>query len=142
MGYFLDDSGNFENFVKIWPPTPPNYYQNASKHTRKIMESSWKHIIFVKLGHQNFRKNRNLYVLGTRFVSCFFVLCLMLFRCRSEFLVVFWVYILKIILRRLGIENDTFSIIKQHPNLNMNFIFCKKHEMDFALNFLFSRNVP
>ena len=59
MGYFLDDSGNFENFVKIWPPTPPNYYQNASKNTRKIMESSWKHIIYVNLGHQKFRKFLN-----------------------------------------------------------------------------------
>ena len=46
MGYFLDDSGNFENLVKIWPPTPPNYHQNTSKHTRKIMESSLKNIIF------------------------------------------------------------------------------------------------
>ena len=59
MGYFLDDSGNFENFVKIWPPTPPNYYQNASKNTRKIMESSWKNIIYVNLGHQKFRKFLN-----------------------------------------------------------------------------------
>ena len=55
MQYFLDDSGNFENFVKIWPPTPPNYYQNASKNTRKIMESSWKHIIYVNLGLTKFR---------------------------------------------------------------------------------------
>jgi hypothetical protein len=37
---------------------------------------------------------------------------------------------------RWGIENDAFSIIKQHPNLNMNFISIKKHETDFALNFL------
>ena len=59
MGYFLDDSGNFENFVKIWPPTPPNYYQNASKNTRKMMESSWKNIIYVNLGHQKIRKFLN-----------------------------------------------------------------------------------
>ena len=39
-------------------------------------------------------------------------------------------------LRRRGIENDTFSIIKQHPNLNMNFISIKKHEMEITLNFL------
>ena len=39
-------------------------------------------------------------------------------------------------MRRWGIENDTFSIIKQHPNLNMNFISFKKHEQDFTLNFL------
>ena len=59
MGYFLDDSGNFENFVKIWTRRPPNYYQNASKNTRKIMESSWKSIIYVNLGHQKFRKFLN-----------------------------------------------------------------------------------
>ena len=49
---------------------------------------------------------------------------------------VFWLYILKIFLRRWGIENDTFFIIKQHPNLNMNFISFKKHEMEITLNFL------
>ena len=59
MGYFLDDSGNFENFVKIWSRRPPNYHQNASKNTRKIMESSWKNIIYVNLGHQKFRNFLN-----------------------------------------------------------------------------------
>ena len=59
MGYFLDDSGNFENFVKIWTRRPPNYYQNASKNTRKIMESSWKNIIYVNLGLTKFRKFLN-----------------------------------------------------------------------------------
>ena len=47
----------------------------------------------------------------------------------SFFLVIFWVYILKIILRRWGIENGTFSITKQHPNLDLNFISIKKHEI-------------
>ena len=59
MGYFLDDSGNFENFVKIWPPTPPNYHQNASTYTRKIMESSLKNMIHVNLGPKQIRKNLN-----------------------------------------------------------------------------------
>ena len=59
LGYFLDDSGNFENFVKIWTRIPPNYYQNASKNTRKIMESSWKNIIYVNLGHLKNRKILN-----------------------------------------------------------------------------------
>ena len=59
MGYFLDDSGNFENLVKIWTRRPPNYHQNASKNTRKIMESSWKHIIYVNMGHHKFRKFLN-----------------------------------------------------------------------------------
>ena len=138
MGYFLDDSGNFENFVKIWSRNPPDYHQNASKNTRKIMESSWKNIIFVNLGHQKFRKFSKsvcpryqiFSISPIRFV---FVL---------GFLVFVWVYILKICLRRWGIENYTFSITKQHPNLNMNFISFKKHEMDFTLNFVFSWNVP
>ena len=47
-----------------------------------------------------------------------------------------WIYVLKIILRRWGIENYTFFIIKQHPNLILNFIYVKKHEMEITLNFL------
>ena len=35
LQYFLDDFGNFEKFVKIWTRIPPNYYQHASKKTRK-----------------------------------------------------------------------------------------------------------
>ena len=135
MGYFLDDSGNFENFVKIWSRNPPNYYQNASKNTRKL----WNHlgkILFLSIwDSQNFENVRNLYVLGTSFFdfSDFFLIS---FRWFSDFLCFFWVYILKIILRRWGIENYTFSITKQHPNLDMNFISIKKHEMEITLNFL------
>ena len=33
--YFLDASGNFENLVKIWTRSPPNYHQNASNNARK-----------------------------------------------------------------------------------------------------------
>ena len=33
--YFLDDSGNYEHFVKIWTRRPPNYYQHALTNTRK-----------------------------------------------------------------------------------------------------------
>ena len=36
----------------------------------------------------------------------------------------------------MRIKNATFSIIKQHPNLDMSFISIKKHEQEFALNFL------
>ena len=127
MGYFLDASGNFEHFVKIWSRNPSNYYQNASTNTRKIMESSWKNIIFVNMGLTKFRKfsksvcPRYQVVFDVRFFFFFLIL---------------WVHILKIILRRWGIENDTFSIIKQHPNLNMNFISIKKHETNYTLNFL------
>ena len=36
LQYFLDDFGNFENFVKIWTRGPPNYYEYASKNARRI----------------------------------------------------------------------------------------------------------
>ena len=52
------------------------------------------------------------------------------------------IYCLNYFLRRWGIENYTFFIIKQHPNLNLNFVCVKKHEQGFALNFVFSWNVP
>ena len=136
MGYFLDDSGNFENFVKIWSRRPPDYHQNASTNTRKIMESSRKHIIFVNLGHQKFRKFSKS--VCPRYQICFVfspIFFVFFFDFVLNFLY-FLVYILKIILRRWGIENYTFSITKQHPNLNMNFISFKKHEMQITLNFL------
>jgi hypothetical protein len=58
LGYFLDDSGNFENFVKIWTRSPPNYYQNASKNTRKygiILEKYY----LCQSGAQKIRKILN-----------------------------------------------------------------------------------
>ena len=71
MGYFLDDSGNFENLVKIWPPTPPNYHQNASKNTRKI----WNHpgqILFMSIWDiKNFEKILTLDPPTPPFVFCF-----------------------------------------------------------------------
>ena len=63
-------------------------------------------------------------------------------RCSLDFSCVFRVDVLKIFLRRGGIENDTFFIIEQQPNLDLNFISIKKHEMEITLNFVFSRNVP
>ena len=35
-----------------------------------------------------------------------------------------------------------FPLINMHKSLDMNFISVKKHEQDFTLNFVFSRNVP
>ena len=46
------------------------------------------------------------------------------------------------IVMRAACKNDTFFIIKQHPNLDLTFISIKKHEMEITLNFVFSRNVP
>ena len=46
--------------------------------------------------------------------------------CLAHREICFWIYIIKIVLRRWGIENYTFFITKQHPNLNLNFICVKK----------------
>ena len=59
-----------------------------------------------------------------------------IFDCLSDFLVICWIYILKIILRRWGMGNATFSITKQHTDLDMHFISIKKHEQEITLNFL------
>ena len=135
MQYFLNAFGNFENLVKIWTRRPPNYYQNASKNARQNMDSSWEILLLSIWDIKHFENCRDRYVLGTRLFSDF---CSFF----DVFLVFFWVYILKIILRRWGIENDTFFIIKQHPNLDLNFISIKNHERDFTLNFVFLRNAP
>ena len=63
---FLDNSGNFENLVKIWTRGPPNYYQNASNNTRKygiILEKYY----CCQSGTSKNENFRNLYVLGTSF---------------------------------------------------------------------------
>ena len=90
---------------------------------------------FCQSGTSKNWKNWNLYVPGTRFFR-FLSICFSIAPCFFWFSGVFWVYILKIILRRWGIENDTFFIIKQHPNLDSNFISIKKHETEITLNFL------
>ena len=79
LGYFLDDFGNFENLVKIWTRRPPNYYQNASKITRTIMESSWT-ILFMSIWDTTkSNENGEMYILGTGFVRCVFFLFLACF---------------------------------------------------------------
>ena len=58
--YFFDDSGNFQNFVKIWTRNPPNYCQFTSKNTRKNMGTSLENMDFGNLRiwkSQNFRKS-------------------------------------------------------------------------------------
>ena len=46
LQYFLDDFWNCENLVKIWTLGARIYYQNASKHIRKI----WEHIFSQLIG--------------------------------------------------------------------------------------------
>ena len=55
FGWFRE----LRKFCQIWSRRPPNYYQNASTNTRKIMESSWKNIIYVNLWHQKIRNFLN-----------------------------------------------------------------------------------
>ena len=134
---------------KIWSKSGPGDLRIITKMLQELQEKLWHHpgkILVLSIWDIKFFENfRNLYVLGTMcvFSSFFFrffsIYCLDVV---SFFLVFFWVYILKINLRRWGIENYTFSITKQHPNLILNFIYVKKHEMGFTLNFVFSRNVP
>ena len=66
LQYFFNDFWNFENFVKNWTRSAPNYYQNATKDTRKI----WEHpgnILFVSICGWFFDFFRKMYVLGTMF---------------------------------------------------------------------------
>ena len=129
---------------KILSKSGPGTLLIITKMLQKIQEKLWNHlgkILCLSIWDiQNFDFFRNLYVLGTS-VFRFFFFFLILFRFLLGVSCVFWIYILKIILRRWGIENDSFSINKIHKSLDMNFISCKKHEMDFTLNFVFSWNV-
>ena len=122
----------------------PGTLRIITKMLQKIQENRWNHlgkILCLSICDiEIFENCRKSVCPRYQIVSMFFVRCC--FGFLLDLLVFVWVYILKIILRRWGIENDTFSIIKQHPNLNFNFISIKKHEMDFTLNFPFSRNVP
>ena len=111
------------NFIYLWRD------QDTSKNIRKYMGTSWKNMIYGNMRPKKIEKCRNLNPHFFEFSFCIYFLDLF-------FGYIFWIYILKIILRRWGIENYTFSIIKQHPNLNMNFISIKKHEMEITLNFL------
>ena len=119
---------------KVWsksgPGDPPDYHQNASKNTKKYGIIMGKYYFCQSETSKISKKNRKMYVLGTRFsrfccsICLFFVL---FFGLSCDF----WLYILKIILRRWGLKNATFSITKQHTDLDMNFISIKKHEMVF-----------
>ena len=149
MLYFLDDSGNFDNLVKILTRIPPKYYQNSSKNTRTFMESSWKHVIFVNLGLKHSKMFEGLYVPCKIFVD----VC---FRIRFRFLFMKkWLQVLKIVLWRWGPGYDTLSMKHICKSLDMNFISIKNIKCKFgksskliyfqvreSLFFLFSRNVP
>ena len=60
LHYVLDDFWNFEILSK-YERSPPDYDQHALKHTRKVMGTSWKHIIFVNMGLKKFDLFENMY---------------------------------------------------------------------------------
>ena len=70
MQYFLNEFGNFDNFVKIWTRRPPNYYQNALTNTRKYGIIQGKYYL-CQYGTHFFENVRRMYVLGTMFTFCF-----------------------------------------------------------------------
>ena len=126
MGYFLDDSENFENLDFFWTyywsflgPWTPYFWlfwhQITSKNIRKYMGTSWENIIFPCLTNNIFEKKRKAnppFVLD--FIFVYFV--------GIYFLIIYFV---NHILRRWGIENDSFSINKIHKSLNMNLVSIK-----------------
>ena len=117
--------------TRRWAPIPTLFIFGETRTPQQILESIWEHpekILSMEIWHLKISKNRNC--------VCTIFLCF-------YFLYIFWsISFVNYILRRWGIENYTFSITKQHPNLNVNFISSKKHEQDFTLNFVFSRKVP
>ena len=116
FGWFRE----LRKFCQNMVPETSGLLPKCYKKCKKNMEASWEHI-FVNMGHRTFWKFAKSVCPGNQILfDC--VSILWGFSC-----VLFRVYILKIILRRWGIGNDTFSIIKQHPNLNMNFISIKKN---------------
>ena len=133
---------------KNWSKSGPGDLLIITKMLQKIQEKLWNHpgkILYLSIWV--IKKSKIFEICMSwvpdfcfdyfRFLFLHFVSFLL-----STFLVFFCIYILKIILQRWGIENDTFFIIKQRPNLDLNFISIKKHETIFTLNFVFSRNVP
>ena len=96
------------SFIYLWR------HQNTLKNIRKYMRTSWENIIY---GNMRLNKFENFRKLNSHFVE--FIFCIYYL---YEFLNIY----LEIILRWWGAENYTFSITKQHPNLNLNFIYVKK----------------
>ena len=99
------------------------------------MESSWKNIIYGNLRPKNFEKKTKPKPSFFEYSFCIYFLDLF-------FVYFLIIYFVNHILRRWGIENDSFSINKIHKSLDMNFVFVKNHEQGFTLNLVFSWNVP
>ena len=99
---------------KIWSKSGPGDLLIITKMLQKIQEKLWNHLgkyYCCQSGTSKIRQFSESVCPGYQIFFVFFDI----FRFRFGISCVFWVYILKIFLRRWGIENDTFSIIKQHP---------------------------
>ena len=90
--------GTSKILSKYGPGTLLIITKNASKNTRKIMESSWKYNIFVNMDFKKLKFSEQMYVLGTSFVFAF--VC--------ENLSTYF----KNIFVEMRIENDIFPLIK------------------------------
>ena len=120
-------------------PKPTLFIFGDTRTPQQILESIWKHpgkIWFLERWDSKISKisDHVCTQLVERFkfwnfeiLTCFYIK---------------WLYIEKIFLRRWGIENDTFFIIKQHPQLGFEFHIYQKTWTGFTRNFVFSRNVP
>ena len=110
-----------------WTRRPPNYYQNASKNTRKLWEHPGK-ILFVSIQtsqiFENVRKN----------VCPRYQLLFRLFFDFTRFFVKMKLY-LKPNFTEMRIGKWLIFHTKQDKNLDMNFISIKKHEQQITLNF-------
>ena len=127
--YFRGQKPQFSWFLNVltcfWASEPVLFNFGKTWIPQRTLESIWKHpgknITHGNLRPKNFEKIWNINPQFFLFVFCIYLL--------DPFVgYIFWIYIFKIILGRWGIENYTFFIIKQHPNLNLNFVCVKKHE--------------
>ena len=119
----------------FWARRPCICGLSYTKILQKILESIWEHlgnILFFHVWQPTFSKCFERWTL-TCFLNLF---------CGYYFCIFVEYIFVNYILRRWGIENDSFSINKIHKSLDMNFVCVRKHEQDFTLNFVFSWNVP
>jgi hypothetical protein len=134
------------HFLAPWPRIYGFYYTKIPQKYLKVYGIILEKYYFYIAGNQ---KNENvqimcvpnfsnLWIFEFEFLDFWNFEILESWICFYIQMIIYW----KLNLWRWGTEHDTFSIIKQHPNLDLNFISCKKHELEITLNFVFSKNVP
>ena len=132
FGWFRELRKFCQNLV----PEPSGLSPKCFKKYKKNMGSSWKNIIFVNMGHQKFRKFSESVCPRYQFVGC---ICFVF----SPFFMLFFEYIFwKYCYEDEELKTIHFSLLNSTPTWIWVSFMSKKHEMDFTLNFLFSKNVP